>query len=44
MPNRAREEEEQNLDDVHAVFDGIEVGSSTSLYLGGELHLAVKIF
>lgn len=26
MPTRAKEEEEVNLDDVRAVFDGIEVG------------------
>lgn len=28
MPTRAKEEEEVNLDDVRAVFDGIEVGLS----------------
>lgn len=32
VPIRAREEEEVNLDDVRAVFDGIEVCGSSSLY------------
>jgi len=32
VPIRAREEEEVNLDDIRAVFDGIEVCASPSLY------------
>lgn len=32
VPNQVREEEEVNLDDIRAVFDGIEVSHLFSLY------------